>query len=310
MQKLKISAGSSPENYQGSLRNLMSSQAFSGDVVQLGAGMDEGSIKGMKLKASRVSQVRFEPKALVRTAQIKECIHFTVPVSESERWSVNGIQLDNNSIFFNFGRDESEVVASRRNSLCGRITSKTFFHELGILGGTALQNQLTHTSVVKLPHRTHQALVQTLNWIISRNAHELSQVSLERHLIRTLAVAFALSEQQSQRLANKSERKTALVQEARDIFAADERRAVSVADMCAELHVSAPTLIAAFRCVVGETPGRFFTLQGLAHAHDSLPGRTKRKSSVKGIALSNGFNDLGRFGSYYKSIYGRLPSEV
>ena len=129
----------------------------------------------------------------------------------------------------------------------------------------------------------------------------------ERFLVSCLAEAVAVLDAPAPENAARHRRKRRLVQKAREAF--QEAGTASIADLCRETGVSAPTLINAFRSVVGETPARFFTLERLARAHDALVQDRDKRSAVKRAALANGFFDLGRFGRYYREIYGVLPSE-
>ena len=49
----------------------------------------------------------------------------------------------------------------------------------------------------------------------------------------------------------------------------------------------------------------------LANVRDELLKKTSDDySSITQIALNNGFTQLGRFSSYYKDMFGELPSQT
>ena len=315
MKELNTSADNlsdKPVPICASLREMMSGHVMNGDVIQLGPGMDEGSIEAVQLGKSRFSKVRFEPKALVQTEQVRDMVHFTVPVFASEMWSVNGAKLSTNAFLINFGRTESEIVASHRDSFCGRIPSGRFMEELRVLGGERLVNQIAPTVVMRLTAAELQTLAQTLEWLMQDAEAGGDAPSIERDLIRTLAVAVSIATVEQHLAPMGVTRKGRLVRHARELYAENENDmdTMSVADLCHATGVSAPTLINAFRDVTGETPARFFALQRLAHARDDLVRSEAVRSRVKTAALNHGFTDLGRFGRLYQSIYGVLPSQV
>ncbi len=106
-----------PELFAATVREAMTGEVFDGDVIQLGKGADEGAIFTARLGLSRLSSIRFKPNALVRTAQSESFANFTVPICASELWTVSGVPLKENSVFFNFTASETEVVARNRTSI-------------------------------------------------------------------------------------------------------------------------------------------------------------------------------------------------
>ncbi len=298
-----------PELFTATVREAMSGAVFNGDVIQLGRGSDEGQIHGARLGHSRLSRVRFLPKALVRTLQNEDFANFTVPICSSESWTVGGAQLEDKSVFFNFTASETEVIASNRLSICGRVPLQRFLEEVQLFSGRDASDLYGPTVIVNMPSDCHATLVRTLNCNLNLTDGQSTQSELEGRLTRTMAIIFAMSVNSGS--ANKAtwSQKEGLVSKAREYYASGLSNKPSVADLCRATEVSAPTLISAFRDVTGETPARFFALQRLASVHDKLVQASKPKPMVKQVALAHGFTDLGRFGSLYKSVYGVLPSE-
>ncbi|NOD32666.1 helix-turn-helix domain-containing protein [Ruegeria atlantica] len=298
-----------PELFAATVREAMTGEVFDGDVIQLGKGADEGAIFTARLGLSRLSSIRFKPNALVRTAQSESFANFTVPICASELWTVSGVPLKENSVFFNFTASETEVVARNRTSLCGRVPLQRFLKEVQLFSGRNTSDFRGPTVIVKLSSDFHAALVRTLSCIMNQADGQYTQSDLEARLARTLAIFFALSLNSGNARKATWSQKVGLVSKARECYSSALSKRPSVADLCRVTAVSAPTLISAFRDVTGETPARFFALQRLANVHDELVQASQQKPMVKQVALAHGFTDLGRFGSLYKSIYGILPSE-
>jgi AraC-like DNA-binding protein len=83
----------------------------------------------------------------------------------------------------------------------------------------------------------------------------------------------------------------------------------TVPEMCRLAHVSERTLRQAFVHVYGVSPLRYFRLRALTRtrAHLLEPIRT---ATINEIALNMGFRHQGRFASYYRQVFGELPSET
>jgi AraC-like DNA-binding protein len=66
------------------------------------------------------------------------------------------------------------------------------------------------------------------------------------------------------------------------------------------------TLESHFKVFLGTTPLGWLRRMRLAHARREL--ERVRDATVTGIALGSGFNQLGRFAAYYRTVFGEAPS--
>ncbi len=79
--------------------------------------------------------------------------------------------------------------------------------------------------------------------------------------------------------------------------------------LAAAAGVRPRTLEAHFRAYLGTTPLGWVRRRRLARARQQLLAAADRES-VTGVALANGFTELGRFAGQYRNQFGELPSQT
>lgn len=85
---------------------------------------------------------------------------------------------------------------------------------------------------------------------------------------------------------------------------------VPMARLCSLLRVSPSTLENSFKKITGLAPHTFFLRCRLNSARYALLKADRHHESVTGIALKNGFTELGRFAVRYRQMFGESPSET
>lgn len=91
----------------------------------------------------------------------------------------------------------------------------------------------------------------------------------------------------------------------------DERGAVPVhvSEICSQLHVSRRTLHRVFHEVLGIGPVAFLRHRRLCAVHTVLRAPEEIRT-ISDIALQHGFQNLGRFASYYHQLFSEYPSDT
>ena len=84
-----------------------------------------------------------------------------------------------------------------------------------------------------------------------------------------------------------------------------------VSDLCLRCGVPRRTLSHAFHQVLGMGPATYLRRLRLNQVRRTLRQfrATDRRSTVKSVALDNGFWHAGRFGSQYRELFGESPLE-
>jgi AraC-like DNA-binding protein len=85
---------------------------------------------------------------------------------------------------------------------------------------------------------------------------------------------------------------------------------VHISEICSRLNVSRRTLHRAFQEALGIGPVAFLKRRRLCDVHSAIREGDPTKTTIAEIALQHGFPNLGRFSSYYRSLFDEYPSET
>lgn len=164
-----------------------------------------------------------------------------------------------------------------------------------------------------LPPYLHVALCQTIEAMLSLGACGDAALGcgapadLAERLLGLLAATardtgFSAQVQSSQRCL-------ASVMTARALVAHPLNYALSVDDLCEQLHLTPRTLQNHFRSAVGESPAEFLRAVRLNACRRELRACV-RKTTVQDVAAQWGFFHMGRFSHEYKAMFDELPSQT
>jgi AraC family ethanolamine operon transcriptional activator len=164
------------------------------------------------------------------------------------------------------------------------------------------------------PHR-HVALCQTIASMLSLGASGEAERGWGRAMLRQLTEQLlgllADTAQDADFAAQRlvAQRRLASVMAARTLVAHPMNHALSVDDLCAQLHLTPRTLQNHFHGVVGESPVVFLRAVRLNACRRKLRASTC-EATVQDVAAQWGFFHMGRFSREYKSMFGELPSQT
>ncbi len=85
---------------------------------------------------------------------------------------------------------------------------------------------------------------------------------------------------------------------------------VYLAELSAAAEVPERTLRDIFQSILGVSPLRYLQLRRMRQVRHTLQQSSSNEHSVKEIALSRGFWELGRFAVEYKRLFGESPSQT
>ena len=101
------------------------------------------------------------------------------------------------------------------------------------------------------------------------------------------------------------------VHQATEHIRANFKETLGIQDLVKVTGVSERCLFEGFKQNLKVTPMQFLMQIRLANVRLELTKESfDRNVNITQIALDNGFSQLGRFSSYYKDVYGELPSET
>lgn len=87
------------------------------------------------------------------------------------------------------------------------------------------------------------------------------------------------------------------------------KRDISAEELAQYSHLSLRSLYLLFEKNAKTTPKNFIRQKKLEQVYATLMDPASKAANVTAVALEYGFTHLGRFSEFYKSAFGRLPSE-
>jgi len=100
-----------------------------------------------------------------------------------------------------------------------------------------------------------------------------------------------------------------VVRQVEDYLDAAAPAPVHISQICSHMHLSRRTLHRAFNDALGIGPITFLRHRRLCAVHSALRA-PKDIRTISDIALLYGFQNLGRFASYYRELFGEYPSDT
>jgi AraC-like DNA-binding protein len=103
-------------------------------------------------------------------------------------------------------------------------------------------------------------------------------------------------------------RQRAIVSRFEDFLQLRREQPVYLVDICKAVGASERTLRAACQEQFGVSPTRYLWLRRMYLARRRLAEAEAKSTSVTEVAMANGFWELGRFATEYRSLFGETPS--
>ena len=140
----------------------------------------------------------------------------------------------------------------------------------------------------------------------------LKQGAIERSLLNAVVLAVTADKERTRPAAvgGSACERSGVVRRAQDYLRAHAHKPVYVLDLCGATGVSERTLRGAFLDQCGMGPIRYLKLRRLHQVRRTLRSTVPEATSVKAVALENGFWDLGRFATEYRQHFRESPSQT
>lgn len=118
----------------------------------------------------------------------------------------------------------------------------------------------------------------------------------------------SIGEGERRRVMTATRRQRAIISRFEEFLEMRRERPVYLVDICRAVGVSERTLRAACQDQLGMSPTRYLWLRRMYLARRRLAEAAGSTVSVTEIAMANGFWELGRFATEYRSLFGETPS--
>jgi AraC-like DNA-binding protein len=136
--------------------------------------------------------------------------------------------------------------------------------------------------------------------------------AMERSLLSASVLAIASGAQRTNRQKPRISTRdhASVLRRALEHLRENVDQPVYTLDLCASADVSERTLRTVFREYFGMGPMHYLKLRRLQQVRRALCTESPEESSVKSIALTHGFWELGRFAVEYRHLFGESPAET
>lgn len=152
-------------------------------------------------------------------------------------------------------------------------------------------------------HRSAAALARSDPWLLAKPEVAYGfETQLTELMVRSIADANPV------RVTTGTLRQRAIIARFEEFLEMRREQPVYLIDICKAVGVSERTLRAACQEHFGVSPTRYLWLRRMYLARRRLADRAVRPASVTEVAMANGFWELGRFATEYRSLFGETPS--
>ena len=190
--------------------------------------------------------------------------------------------------------------------------------DLATAGKAIVGRELTAPSVTRRVKPPPPLLLRLLSLHqsaghLAKNVPEfLALPEVARAMEQTLleAMVACLAESEPEERCGVRHRQLTVLRRLEDVLSANADRSLYLAELCAAVGVSYPTLRACCQEYLGMSPKRYLLLRRMNLARRALRSAEPRQTNVTKIATDYGFWELGRFSVVYRSLFGETPAET
>lgn len=152
-------------------------------------------------------------------------------------------------------------------------------------------------------HRSAAALARSDPWLLTK-----PEVAYAFETQLTELMVRGIAEGAPARVTAGTVRQRAIIARFEEFLHMRREQPVFLIDLCRAVGVSERTLRAACQEQFGVSPTRYLWLRRMYLARRRLAEAESRSTSVTEVAMANGFWELGRFATEYRSLFGETPS--
>ncbi len=284
---------------------------------QLSAGRFEGDLTELHLPQMQVFRERTS-QALRQSCRVwPDAFWFGLPdVAAQAGTRINGRLHGAGDIMTRPGNEDFELVTPESHSLFGVVVRQDALLSAARQEGCHIDwSGLQQAEVLHVTDAARQQTLQLLSSLLplpgqaAPQAATLHASNLQTELIGMMLRMLDTSEVDHHARQSLSKRQS-VVTRAREHLLAHPDRAVTVPELCEQLHVSRRTLQYCFEDVLGMSPVQFMKAIRLNGARRHLRVAALTGRSVQDVASHWGFWHLSQFACDYRKLFAESPSET
>lgn len=300
---------SDPCEHAASLRD------WSQDYLQLSAGSFSGEIIEASVGPIQVFRETIHQCVDEKANPRRDSYTIGVPIQMEENGYWQGRHLQRDSLLTLRPNEELHFRTPRSSTILVTVinfeTLSAFAHDTIDVDIAAL---IARTGVKSLPSDTAQRLRTTLGEALASIVstpevleHEASAKALVEAVLNSALHAMQVEALEKESARNTHYIQRSIVERARHYILANRESPLTVAELSTHLKMSRRGLHHAFMNVLGINVATFLRYVRLHGARKDLILACPSES-VNRIACRWGFWHMGMFASYYKALFGELPS--
>lgn len=280
-------------------------------VIQIGKGEHKVDLQMATVGKIGLLRLGIQVEAVVVNVFNPNYISFSLPVSWTGDYFVNGEKVNKSSIYMSGEQDSFHVRSKTRDTIGVTIPRQVYIDTIATLRGicqeeislTGRELYLGEQEGLEVRNRLGAIINEACQAGGQRSAREISE-----DVFGILTDAYLHAAPSTERCRSRVLQAERIVRLAEECFMAADNRSVSLADLCASAGVSKSNLYSAFNQICGLPPLAYFHKRRLMKARRRLIHGEYERGFIKQAALSTGFRELGRFSVEYRKLFGESPS--
>lgn len=280
---------------------------------QLSAGRFSGEVTELWLPKTQVFVERANQQLRQTCAAWPNSVWFGIPDMGDGLMAMGGKQLSARAVCIRDGGAEFDLLTSPDFDLFGVVVDRaSLARHLDTTRHLDLDRLLQQGDVRDLePGRKEHLCRKLTNILADANQSDPDSATVEdlqERIFETLAGVLTSQDAQPAAINRTRLQHQQIVDKVRRRVLDQPETPPSVAELCAQLHISRRALQNCFEDTTGLAPLAYVRSLRLNQVRRQLRSRTAR--SISCIAYDWGFSHLSQFAQDYRRLFGELPSET
>jgi AraC family transcriptional regulator, ethanolamine operon transcriptional activator len=277
---------------------------------QISSGLFRGALTERQLPQLQVFRERLSQSVRQSCRVWPDAIWFGLP-DHAAATRINGRQTGADSIMVQPGNVEFELVTPSDYSIYGIVASRQLLTETARVHGCQIDWQRVQSAdLLRVDAAERAAFLRTLARLLP---DETQPASGEADPQWQQGVLLALLDMLDHRcvepeLAASLQRRRRVVALAREYIHAHRSEAITVPDLCEQVHVSRRTLQYCFEDVLGMSPMLYLRMMRLNGVRRQLNDGAPGEVAIGDVADAWGLSNFSQFSSDYRKLFGQCPS--
>ena len=223
---------------------------------------------------------------------------------------INGRPMEQGCVMVRPGGSMFELLTPSRHAIYGMVVGRSTLERAAQLGGFDIDvDRLGGAELLRVDTAARARCMDVIGAALS--ALCVGDTVAPRHyedaLLSALLTLLDCSEVEPA-AARSFQRRQRVVARVHELILAQRDQAVTVAELCAQAHVSRRTLQYCFEDVLGMSPNTYLRRVRLNGARRQLLDPQARHQPIGMVAADWGFGSFSQFSSDYRSLFGECPS--